>query len=74
MKNIRQFDDVILKMYKNGYSSTYIANYLKVSKSGIIDRLRKYGVIRHTRLKNMHIIGYTLKDYDSKMYLIKHSY
>lgn len=67
MKNIRQFDDVILKMYKNGYSSTYIANYLKVSKSGIIDRLRKYGVIRHTRLKNMHIIGYTLKDYDSKI-------
>lgn len=67
MKNIRQFDDVILKMYKEGYSSTYIANYLKVSKPGVICRLRKYGVIRHTRLKNMSIAGYTLKGYDSKI-------
>lgn len=67
MKNIRQFDDVILKMYKDGYSSTYIANYLKVSKPGVINRLRKYGVIRHTRMKNMYITGYTLKDYDSKI-------
>lgn len=66
-RNIRQFDEEILKMYREGFSSTYIAQYFGVSKPGVIDRLRKYGVIRHTRAKNMTIAGFSLKEYDSKI-------
>lgn len=66
-KNIRQYDEEVLKMYKEGFSSTYIANYFGVSKPGVIDRLRKYNVIRHTKSKNMVTVGYSLKKYDSKI-------
>lgn len=66
-KNIRQFDKEILKMYEEGYSSSYIADYFNVSTPGVIDRLRKYKVIRHSKRKNMTIKGYSLKEYDSKI-------
>lgn len=66
-KNIRQHDEEILKMYREGFSSTYIADYFGVSKPGVIDRLRKYNVIRHTKSKNMITSGYSLKKYDSKI-------
>ena len=66
-KNIKQFDEEILRMYNEGFSSTYIAQYFEVSKPGVIDRLRKYNVIRHTRAKNMTIVGFSLKEYDSQI-------
>ena len=66
-KNIKQYDQEILKMYSEGYSSSYIADFFKVSKPGVIDRLRKYGVIRHTRISNMITIGRSLKEYDDKI-------
>ena len=66
-RNIRQYDQEILRMYQKGYSSSYIAKYFAVSKPGVIDRLRKYGVIRHKKIKNMVIDGYSLKQYDSKI-------
>ena len=66
-RNIRQYDEEILKMYNEGFSSTYIANYFGVSKPGVIDRLRKYNVIKHTKTKNMITVGYSLKKYDSQI-------
>ncbi len=66
-KNIRQYDEEILRMYSEGFSSTYIANHFGVSKPGVIDRLRKYNVIRHTKAKNMTPIGYSLKKYDPQI-------
>lgn len=69
-KNIRQFDEEILKMYSEGFSSSYIAEYFTVSKSGVIDRLRKYNAIKHTKAKNMSTIGYSLKNYDTQIILL----
>ena len=66
-KNIKQYDACIQEMYTNGYSSSYIANYLNVSKPGVICRLRKLGIIRHHKAKNMTVLGYSLKSYDSKI-------
>lgn len=66
-RNIRQYDEEILKMYNEGFSSTYIANHFGVSKPGVIDRLRKYNAIRHTRIKNMTTVGYSLKRHDLKI-------
>ena len=66
-KNIRQYDSLILEMYSKGYSSSYIADYLGVSKPGVIDRLRKYGVIHHKKRKNMVTIGYSLKEKDPEI-------
>lgn len=66
-RNIRQYDQEILRMYQEGYSSSYIAKHFGVSKPGVIDRLRKYGVIRHTRMQNMIIDGYSIKEYDSRI-------
>lgn len=63
--SIKQHDEEIIKMYKEGYSSTLIAKHFNVSKPGVIDRLRKYGVIRHHKTKNMFTDGYSLKKYDT---------
>ena len=65
--NIKQYDQMILRMYADGYSSSYIADYFQVSKPGVIDRLRKYGVIKHTRSSNMIIKGESLKIYDEQI-------
>lgn len=65
--NIRQHDSLIIEMYNKGYSSAYIANYLGVSKPGVIDRLRKYNIISHKRKVNMTILGYSLKEKDSEI-------
>lgn len=64
--NVRQFDEIILQMYNNGYSSTYIAEHLGVSGQSIISRLRKYGVIRKNRI-NMIRLGDSLQKYDKEI-------
>lgn len=71
-KNIRQYDDCIQRMYNEGYSSSYIATFLDVSKPGVIDRLRKMGIIRHTRMKNMVTVGKSLKRCDSEIIELYH--
>lgn len=65
--NIRQYNNEIIKMYQEGYSSTLIAEKFNVSKIGVICRLRALGIISHKRRENAFNSGKSYKKYDKEL-------
>lgn len=67
MINLQERKEEILDLYAKGYSSSFIAEMFEVNKQRIIYILRKEGVIRSHKIKNMTINGYSLKIYDKEI-------